>query len=140
MNDRRRITLIARDPRKVERDWDFTNPAGSRIVFVDSLAFLPYAVDRAVRETHYDVERVIVDGIGTALQFLEILSAVPLEFTCDILHINGEGKAFLSSTGRGDGRHLYNLNDGDLAFYLRTNNLTWPEVAQKTRDARSATA
>jgi len=140
MTDRRRITLIARDPRKVQRDWDFTNPAGNRIVFVDSLAFLPYAVDRAVREADCDVERVVVDNIGTAVQFLEFLSAVPIEFSGDILHINAEGKAFLSSTGRGDGRHLYNLTRDDLAFYLQTNNLTWPEASKNEREAQMATA
>lgn len=140
MTDRRRITLIARDPRKMQRDWDFTNPAGSRIVFVDSLAFLPYAVDRAVRETDCDVERVVIDSIGTAQQFLEFLSTLPIEFSGDIVHINAEGKGFLSSTGRSDGRHLYSLTPEDLAFYLHTNNLTWPELPKNEREAQIATA
>src|SRR5438105_8960251 len=102
MTDRRRITLIARNPKKVQRDWDFTNPTGSHLVFVDSLAFLPYALDRGVNEAEHDVERVIIDEAGTALQFLEFLSTLPNEFFGDVLSI-GDSKSFLSAVGRGDG-------------------------------------
>jgi hypothetical protein len=79
-------------------------------VFVDSLAFLPYALDRA-------------------LQFREFLSKLPAEFACDVLSIGDDGKSFLSSVGRGDGRVLYALNYEDLEFYFQANSLTWPSVA-----------
>src|SRR5215467_2207050 len=104
MNDRRRITLIARDPRKVQRHWDLTNPAGSHLVFVDALKFLPFALDRGLNELAQDVERVIIDGTASAQQFLEFLTTLPSEFAGDVLSIGDEGKSFLSSVVRGDGR------------------------------------
>jgi hypothetical protein len=128
MTDRRRITLIVRNPKKVQRDWDFTNPAGSKLVFVDSMKFLPYALDRGVKSTEYDVERVIIDGTATALQFLEFLSMLPPEFAGDVISIGEDGKSFLSSVGRGDGRLLYSLTEKDFNFYLQVNSLTWPVV------------
>jgi len=136
MTDRRRITLIARNPKKVQRDWDFTNPAGSHLVFVDSLAFLPYALDRGVKGMEHDVERVIIDGTGTAIQFLEFLSTLPAEFAGDVLSIGDDGKSFLSSVGRGDGRVLYALNHEDLEFYFQANSLTWPAVAAQELQPR----
>lgn len=131
--DRRRITLVTRNPRKVQRDWDFTNPTGSRIVFVDSLAFLPYALDRGVREPGYDVERVIIDDTGTPLQFLEFLATLPAEFTGDVLFLSDAGTGFLSSAGRGAGRVLYSMKSADIAFYLQTNSLVWPQAAEGIR-------
>ena len=128
MTDRRRITLIARNPRKVQRDWDLTNPAGSHLVFVDSLKFLPYALDQ-----EHDVERVIIDGAASALQLLEFLSTIPAEFGGDVLSIGEDGKSFLSSVGRGDGRVLYALNDEDLQFYLQVNSLTCPAAQLQPR-------
>ena len=123
MTDNRRITLIARNPKKVQRDWDLTNPAGSKLVFVDSMKFLPYALDQ-----EHDIERVIIDGSATALQFLEFLSTLPGEFAGDVISISEDGKSFLSSVGRGDGRMLYSLTADDLEFYLQVNSLTWPAV------------
>lgn len=131
--DRRRITLIARNPRKAQRDWDFTNPTGSRIIFVDSLAFLPYALDRGVREPGYDIERVIIDDTGTPLQFLEFLATLPAEFAGDVVFLSDGGTGFLSSAGRGDGRVLYSMRTVDIEFYLQTNSLTWPEAAEEIR-------
>ena len=128
MTDHRRITLIARNPRRVQRDWDLTNPAGSHLVFVDSLKFLPYALDQ-----EHDVERVIIDGAASASQFLDFLSTLPAEFAGDVLSIGDEGKSFLSSVGRGDGRLLYALTDMDLEFYLQVNSLTWAAVQLQPR-------
>ena len=124
--DTRRITLIARNPRKPQRDWDFTNPAGTRIIFVDSLAFLPYALDRGVRESNHDIERVVIDDTGTPLQFLEFLSTLPHEFSGDVVFLGEDGGGFLSSASRGDGRVLYSLEQADIDFYLQTNSLTFP--------------
>jgi hypothetical protein len=128
MTDHRRITLIARNPRKVQRDWDLTNPAGSHLVFVDSLKFLPYALDQ-----EHDVERVIIDGAASALQFLEFLTTLPTEFAGDVISIGEDGKSFLSSVGRGDGRVLYALNEEDFHFYLQVNSLTWAAVQLQPR-------
>ena len=138
--DCRRITLIARNPRMVQRDWDFTNPASTRIVFVDSLAFLPSAIERGIGEPDYDVERVIIDTTGTPLQFLEILSMVPAEFAGDFLFLAEDGKGFLSSAGRGAGRVLYTMNKQDIDFYMQTNSLTWPEFPGQLRSTELAMA
>ena len=134
--DARRITLIARNPHKAQRDWDLTNPAGTHIIFVDSLAFLPYALARGVQDEQHDIERVIIDETGSPLQFLEFLSSVPAEFAGDILHIGVDGKAFLSSVGRGDGRVLYRLNENDLEFYFQVNSLTFPKVPGQKLEPR----
>ena len=138
MTDRRRITLVARDPRRTDRDWDFTNPNGSHIVFVDSLKFLAFAIDRSV--ARYDVERVIVDSVGSAQLFLEFLTGLPVEFSGDVLYIGSDDKQYLSSTGRGDGRFLYSLTMDDLRFYLHANNLTWPEVKGEARERKFVSA
>lgn len=127
--DGRRITLIARDPNRPTRDWDFTNLAGSRIVFVDALQFLPYAIDRGVQTPDYDLERVIIDCMGTERQFLELLGSLPYEFTGDILFFCADGRGFLSSQSRGDGRVVYTLAAGDVQFYLQTHGLTWALTA-----------
>lgn len=123
MTDGRRMTLVARDPRSQQRDWDFTNSAGSRIVFVDSLAFLPYALDRGVKEAGYDVERVVIDRTATPQQFLELIAALPHEFAGDLLFVGSDGAGFLNAPGRGDGRLLYSMTREDLDFYLQTHSL-----------------
>jgi hypothetical protein len=121
-NDSRRITLVARHPGHASRDWDFSNPMGSRIIFVDAPAFLPHAVYRGI-DTGYDLERIIIDGTGTPKQFLELLASLPYQFAGDVLFISGNGSGFVSSPGRGDGRVLYSLEACDLEFYLQTHGL-----------------
>jgi hypothetical protein len=128
--DNRRITLVARTAGMAARDWDFSNPMGSRIVFVDALPFLSPAIDRGVTESGYDLERVIIDGTATATQFLELLATLPNTFLGDILFVGRDGRGFLSSAGRGDGRVLYSLSEHDLEFYLHTNALLWASAPQ----------
>jgi hypothetical protein len=124
--DNRRITLIARDPGAKPLNWDESNPK-SRLIFIDALAFLRYAIDRGVNELNHDVERVIIDRRGTALQFLEALSSLPTEFVGDVLFVMNEGNGFLSSIGRGGDRVLYAVSPQDIGFYLETNGLIWKE-------------
>jgi hypothetical protein len=123
-NDSRRITLVARHPGNAGRDWDHSNPIGSRIIFVDSLAFLPHAIERGI-QAGYDLQRVIIDGTGTPMQFLDLIASLPHEFAGDVLFVSPEGRTFLSSPGRGDGRVLYALCESDLEFYLQTSGLLW---------------
>ena len=78
----------------------------------------------------YDLERVIIDGTATAAQFLELLTTLPAEFLGDILLVTRDGRGFLSSAGRGDGRVLYSLDERDLEFYLRANALLWATAPQ----------
>src|ERR1043165_2079276 len=129
MTDRRRVTLISRDPKIQQRDWDQSNPAGSHLIFVDSVNFLPHAIARGLTEDGYATERVVIDRTGTALQFVEFLSTLPVEFAGDVLYIARDGKAFLSSRSRGDGRILYMMGSNDVEFYLQTNALTWRSLA-----------
>ena len=139
MTDRRRITLVTRDPKTPQRDWDLTNPAGSRIIFVDSIAFLPHAIARGMNENH-DIERVIIDRTGNTLQFIELLAALPAEFAGDVLFTPAEGKAFLSSRSRGDGRLLYAMTTEDVEFYLQTHALAGPFATSDRRATQFATA
>lgn len=123
MNADRRITLIARRPGMSNRSWDDSSCGGSRLIFVDSLSFLSFALDRGINELGQDVDRVIIDRAGTAVQFLEVLSSLPHEFVGDVLFVCGDGAGFLSSTGRGGDRILYSLAAHDVDFYLFTHNL-----------------
>jgi len=140
MTDRRRITLVTRDPKLQQRDWDLTNPAGSRIIFVDSVNFLPHAIARGLTEDGHDIERVVIDRTGTALQFVEFLSTLPVEFSGDVLYVSRDGKAFLSSPSRGDGRVLYMMGANDVEFYLQTNSLTSRSLAGEIVVAQIASA
>jgi hypothetical protein len=128
-NDNRRITLVARDPRAEPLNWDESNPH-SRLIFIDALSFLRFAIDRGVSELNQDVERVIIDRRGTALQFLEALSSLPAEFVGDVLFVMNDGNGFLSSVGRGGDRVLYAVSPQDVGFYLETHGLIWKESSQ----------
>src|SRR5579864_7915647 len=123
--DRRRITLVARRRNATDRDWDESNP-NRRIIFVDAFQFLRFAVERGVRETAQDIERVIIDRVGTPLQFLDVISGLPAEFAGDVLYIFDRKTAYLSTIGRGGDRVLYALTETDIDFYLETNGLVWP--------------
>jgi hypothetical protein len=122
----RRITLIARDPGAKQLNWDESNPK-SRLIFIDAFSFLRFAIDRGINELNQDVERVIIDRRGTALQFLEALSSLPPEFVGDLLFVMNDGNGFLSSIGRGGDRVLYAVTPKDVNFYLETNGLIWKQ-------------
>lgn len=128
--DKRRITLIARHPGMQGRDWDQSNCAKSRLLFIDALSFLPHAIDRGVKELGQDVERVIIDRTGTAMQYLELLASLPNEFAGDVLFVRGDGDGFLSAIGRGGDRVLYAVTQEDVAFYLETHALVSPKVSE----------
>jgi hypothetical protein len=130
--------LIARDPRRPERDWDPSNPAGSQLIFVDAVAFLPFALERGLREKAQDVERVIIDTTGTPVQYLDLLASLPSEFVGDVLHIREDGGGYLSSVGRGGDRVLDSLTGNDVNFYLETNALSRASVSrEESKDADS---
>ncbi len=140
-NDSRRITLVARHPGNSARDWDMSNPIGSRLIFVDAMPFLAYAIDKGINELGQDVDRVIIDRTGTAVQYLELLASLPQEFTGDVLYVRSDGNGFLSSAGRGGDRVLYSLIARDVDFYLQTQGLLWsPLVEQVPQMAQFATA
>jgi hypothetical protein len=128
-NDNRRITLVARDPGAEPLNWDESNPR-NRLLFIDSISFLRLAIDRGINEHDQDVERVIIDRRGTALQFLEALSSLPPEFVGDVLFVMNDGNGFLSSLGRGGDRVLYAVSPQDVGFYLETHGLIWKESSE----------
>jgi hypothetical protein len=125
-NDNRRITLVARDPGAEPLNWDESNPR-NRLLFIDSISFLHLAIDRGINEHDQDIERVIIDRRGTALQFLETLSALPSEFVGDVLFVMNDGEGFLSAVGRGGDRVLYGVGRKDIEFYLETHGLIWQQ-------------
>ena len=132
-NDTRRITLIARDPALDQLNWNESNPA-SRLIFIDALSFLRYAIERGVNQHHQDVERVIIDRRGTALEFLEALAALPSEFVGDVLFVMNDKNGFLSSIGRGGDRVLYAVGPHDIDFYLETHGLIWKQESAQRID------
>ncbi len=138
-NDNRRVTLVARHTGNSSRDWDFSHPLGSRLVFVDSPSFLPLAIESGF-ELGQDIERVIVDRSGSADQLLQLIASLPQEFVGDILFISDSGRGFLSAPGRGDGRILYSLSERDVDFYLQTSNLLWTSFPGEIRVSQVAVA
>ena len=124
-NDRRRITLITRPPSKnPDCYWNMSPGASSRIIVVGSFTVLRYALDQSLSGVAQDVERLIIDRTATPSQYLELLAALPAEFLGDVLYIRDDGAAFLSATGRGAGRIIYDLSPNDLHFYLDTHDLS----------------
>ena len=122
--DTRRITLITRPPSgSPDRFWNMSASAASRIIVVGSFTVLRYALEQSLSGVAHDVERLVIDRTATAAQYLELLSALPNEYLGDVLFIREEGSAFLSATGRGCGRVIYDLSPTDVQFYLETHDL-----------------
>jgi hypothetical protein len=122
--DGRRITLVTRPPaRHPDRSWNVTPGATSRIIVVGSFTVLRYALEQSLSGMAQDVERLIIDRTATAAQYLELLASLPAEFLGDVLYVRDDGSAFLSATGRGAGRMIYDLGPNDLHFYLETHDL-----------------
>lgn len=119
VNDPRRITLLARAAASPARPWNVSGQAPNRMIFVDAFSMLAFALD----QSNQDVDRVLIDGTATAVEYLELLSSLPLSFLGDVLYMRGLGHSFLSTVGRGGDRILYSLSAVDLDFYLQTNQL-----------------
>ncbi len=118
-NDPRRITLLARAAASPVRAWNVSRKAPNRVIFVDAVSMLNFALDRA----NHDVDRVLIDGTATSTEYLELLSTLPRGFVGDVLYMPAAGNSFLSSVGRGGGRLIYSLTPGDVEFYLQTFRL-----------------
>ena len=119
MRDIRRITLIARGAKAPARNWDASRSADNRVIFTDAFSILRGALDHASQ----DVDRLIIDDLGSGSEFLELLTTLPHAFMGDVLFIRDEASSYLSTVGRGDGRLLYALTRGDVQFYLETHRL-----------------
>jgi hypothetical protein len=117
--DSRRITLLARNAKAPARAWNVSGNAPNHLILVDAFSKLPWALDN-VRQ---DVDRVVIDGTASAIEYLEFLATLPHTFIGDVLYMRANGNSFLSSTGRGGDRVIYSLAPSDLEFYLETNLL-----------------
>jgi hypothetical protein len=119
----RKVTLLTTDRTTSSRRWNLTTASRSRMIVVPNFRMLRAALDLGMNEAGQDIERVIIDGTIDSTAFLEMLATLPTGFRGDILYINGDGRAFLSATGRSDDRVLYTFQDADLQFYLEINHL-----------------
>jgi hypothetical protein len=128
-NRNRRVTLIARESTKPDFDWNYVGRASTSVAFIESVAVLRYALVAAVTEVGLDIGRVIVDRAGAADEFLELLTALPAQFTGDVLLIRDDGTGVMSATARGGDRVLYALRAHDVRFYLETHNLVTGRMA-----------
>lgn len=128
----RRMTIIARNSRKPDIDWNCRPQSSDTVAFIDSTAALRSALEASV-ELGLDIGRVIVDRAATPDEFLDLLATLPVEFNGDALFIRDDGSGVLSATGRGGDRVLYSLRSNDVRFYLETMNLvTGRVVVEKT--------
>ena len=127
----RRLTLVARDNHKPDMDWNYrTSSREATVAFTESTAALRYALG-AGTNLGFDIGRVIVDRTGSADDFLDLLTDLPIEFTGDVMLIRDDGAGVLSATGRGGDRVLYSLTVHDVRFYLEAQNLVTGRVAMQ---------
>lgn len=124
----RRLTLIARATHKANVDWDYTSCKENAVAFTASVASIRYALS-AGANLGFDVGRVIVDGAGTADDFLDLLDELPADYAGDVLLIRDDGSGVLSATGRGGDRVLYSASPDDVRRYLEAQNLVTGRVA-----------
>ncbi len=127
--DTRRITLVARNTAKCTRDWDTSNPVGSRLIFVDAVPFLAHAIQGNLGEQ--DIDRVIIDHTGNAEQYLHLVASLPQEFLGDVLYVGEDGGGFVSAAGRGGDRVMYSVQGQDIDFYLQAQRLLWQSPAEE---------
>lgn len=126
----RRLTLIARDIHKPDMDWNYTPAIHEAVAFIDRTSALRSALCAAT-DLGLDIGRVVVDRAGAPDEFLDLLTALPTEFTGDALYIRDDGTGVMSATGRGGDRVLYSLNAHDVRFYLETLNLVTGRVVME---------
>jgi hypothetical protein len=119
MHDARRITLVVRGAEAPSRSWDASNEAANHIIFVGAFSMLSFVLDHASE----DVDRLLIDGVATAEEFLDLLASLPHSFLGDVLFMCNGNDSFLSAAGHGDGRLLYALTASDLQFYLEMHGL-----------------
>jgi len=129
MNDTRRITLLARGHTTPDRDWQPQTNATTRLVTIESMTVLRYTLKHAVSDIDLDIERVVLDRSFSPAEYLDLLAALPPEFSADVLLIRGDDSGYLSSAGRGGNRTIYSLQAHDVRFYLEANALVTGRVA-----------
>lgn len=123
MTDNSRITIVTVGPNTPDRDWESTRSSTSRMIFIESMKILRFALRGAVEEMNLDIHRVVLDRCGSADEYMDLLATLPHNCSADLLMIRDDDSGFLSSLGRGGDRVLYALTATDVRFYLETNHL-----------------
>lgn len=134
-HDTRRVTLINRNRRSAPRAWDMSPTTASRVIAVESVLVLRYALDGGLSEIYRDVERVVLDRTTSAADYLSLLASLPPQFAGDVLLITNDDSGFLSSTGRGGDRVLYALSATDVRFYLEMHGLVADRIETQVSPA-----
>ena len=119
----RRITLILGRSDCSAHRWNQSADAPGRTIFVGNLSTLRHAVHAGVAELRQDIERVVLDGCASPLEFLELLSHLPKEFVGDVLLVTEQGSGFLSAIDRSGDRAISEFSATDLEFYLDAHGL-----------------
>ena len=132
-NDTRRITLLARGRSTPDRDWERITRGTTRIVTIESMTVLRYTLEHAVSDIDLDIERVILDRTISSAEYLDILAALPREFSADVLLIRNDDSGYLSAAGRGGDRTIYSMRSEDTRFYLEANALVTGRVMFQER-------
>lgn len=125
----RRVTLICRDSRTPDRDWNLSQSAPTRVVVTEQLSVVRYALCAEAAEVGVDVARIVIDTTASADDFLELLTELPHHFNGDAIYLKDDGSGFLSAAGRGDGRVLYSLKAADVRFYFETAGVVTGRVS-----------
>jgi hypothetical protein len=120
--------LTSRNGRSVPRDWDLSLHAASRVIGVDSLLALRYALAGGLADVNPDVERVVLDRTTSAPEYLSLLASLPPQFAGDVLLIANDDSGFMSSLGRSGDRVLYALSVSDVRLYLQSHGLVTGQI------------
>lgn len=123
MEDLSKITIIVSNDSVTDRDWNFS----ARLVFLSDTSSVQRLIEMA-SFVDLDIRRVIVDRTQSATDFLATLAALPQDFGGEVLWIESDSHAYLSTRGRGDGRLLYTMGSNDLRFYLEAHELVTGRV------------
>ncbi|MGZ4808682.1 MAG: hypothetical protein ACXV7D_05070 [Thermoanaerobaculia bacterium] len=129
-NDKRRITVVARGQATPDRFWDTSAKAPNRLLFLEAMPVLQHVLDTGVPEMNLDIERVLLDRAASAVEYLDLLATLPMEFGGDVVYIREDESGFLSANGRGGNRVMYALTSEDIRFYLETHALVSASAAE----------
>lgn len=117
-----RMSLVVRNEESFWHAWS-EDSAQVPLRFATSLHEALCAVSAGVHGAGAEIGSIVVDRAASADALLDLLAALPVEFTGDVLYIRGDRSGLVSAMARGGGRVLYALSPGDVQFYLGANGL-----------------
>lgn len=122
MNPNERVSLVVRNE---ESFWDAWSEDSAQVPlrFVTSLHEALCAVSAGVHGAGAEIGSIVVDRAAPADAVLDLLAALPAEFTGDVLYIRRDRSGLVSAMARGGGRVIYALAPDDVQFYLGANGL-----------------